>query len=77
MELDFSLISHDILQDVASAIRFIENSSATIAPKDYAERIKEIEKLIPLNFRMPEGGTISLIKTGTPTTVELEYSLDN
>lgn len=29
-----------------------------------------------LNFYMPNGGTISLNKTGNPTVVELEYSLD-
>lgn len=29
-----------------------------------------------LNFYMPNGGTISLNKTGSPTVVELEYSLD-
>lgn len=29
-----------------------------------------------LNFYMPNGGTISLNKIGTPTVVELEYSLD-
>ena len=29
-----------------------------------------------LNFYMPNGGTISLNKTGTPTVVTLEYSLD-
>lgn len=29
-----------------------------------------------LNFYMPNGGTISLNKTGLPTVVELEYSLD-
>lgn len=29
-----------------------------------------------LNFYMPNGGTISLNKTGYPTVVELEYSLD-
>lgn len=29
-----------------------------------------------LNFYMPNGGTISLIKTGSPAVVELEYSLD-
>lgn len=30
-----------------------------------------------LNFTMPNGGTITLSKTGTPTEVTLEYSLDN
>ena len=29
-----------------------------------------------LNFYMPNGGTISLNKTGSPTVVELEYSID-
>ena len=29
-----------------------------------------------LNFYMPNGGTISLNKTGNPTVVELEYSID-
>lgn len=29
-----------------------------------------------LNFYMPNGGTISLNKVGSPTVVELEYSLD-
>lgn len=29
-----------------------------------------------LNFYMPNGGTVSLNKTGSPTVVELEYSLD-
>jgi hypothetical protein len=29
-----------------------------------------------LNFYMPNGGTVSLKKTGSPTVVELEYSLD-
>lgn len=29
-----------------------------------------------LNFYMPQGGTISLIKNGSPTVVELGYSLD-
>lgn len=29
-----------------------------------------------LNFYMPNGGTVSLNKIGTPTVVELEYSLD-
>lgn len=30
-----------------------------------------------LNFYMPNGGTISLNKTGSPTVVELEYCLDD
>ena len=30
-----------------------------------------------LYFTMPEGGTVSLSKNGTPTEVTLEYSLDN
>jgi len=29
-----------------------------------------------LNFYMPNGGTVSLNKTGSPTVVELEYSID-
>ena len=29
-----------------------------------------------LNFYMPNGGTVSLNKTGSPTVVEIEYSLD-
>lgn len=29
-----------------------------------------------LNFYMPDGGTITLTRTGTPTVVELEYSID-
>lgn len=29
-----------------------------------------------LNFYMPNGGTITLTKTGSPTVVELEYSID-
>ena len=30
-----------------------------------------------LYFTMPQGGTVSLMKNGTPTVVTLEYSLDN
>ena len=30
-----------------------------------------------LNFSMPNGGTVTLIRNGTPTEVTLEYSLDN
>lgn len=30
-----------------------------------------------LNFTMPEGGVVTLIKAGFPTAVTLEYSLDN
>ena len=30
-----------------------------------------------LNFTMPNGGTITLTRNGSPTVVELEYSLDN
>lgn len=29
-----------------------------------------------LNFVMPDGGTITLTRTGSPTVVELEYSID-
>lgn len=78
MSKDF--IHNNILQGVADAIRYCDDTTAGIAPVDYASRIRALDKLIPqpdaLNFYMPNGGTISLNKTGTPTVVELEYSLD-
>ena len=80
MAIDFSFIDHDILGDIADAIRFVEGSTAGIAPADYPQRIRALDKYIPdydvLNFTMPNGGTISLNKTGSPTVVELEYWLD-
>jgi len=45
-----------------------------------ADRIQPYDFTIDqraLNFYMPNGGTITLSKTGTPTEVTLEYSLDN
>lgn len=80
MSSDLVFIHDDVLSDVADAIRFVEGSSAGIAPEDYADHIKALDNLIlqpdVLNFYMPNGGTISLNKTGSPTVVELEYSLD-
>lgn len=73
-------ISKDILINTANAIRACENSNNTIAPKDFADRIRALDNLVPqpdaLNFYMPNGGTITLNKIGTPTQVELEYSID-
>lgn len=78
MSKDF--IHNNILQGVADAIRYCDDTTAGIAPVDYADRIRALDKLIPqpdaLNFYMPNGGTISLNKTGSPTVVTLEYSLD-
>lgn len=80
MAIDFSYIDHDILGDVADAIRFVEGSTAGIAPTDYPQRIRALDNYIPdydvLNFTLPNGGTISLNKIGNPTVVELEYWLD-
>lgn len=80
MAIDFSFIDHDILGDIADAIRFVDGSITDIAPADYPQRIRALDKYIPdydvLNFYMPNGGTISLNKTGSPTVVELEYWLD-
>ena len=80
MNLDFSFIDHSHLQDIADAIRFVEGSTSSIAPSDYPNRIRALDKYIPdysvLNFTMPNGGTISLNKTGSPAVVELEYWLD-
>lgn len=79
MDLDFSFIDHSHLQDIADAIRFVEGSTASIAPSDYPNRIRALDKYIPdysvLNFTMPNGGTISLNKYGSPAIVELEYWL--
>lgn len=81
MSSDLVFIHDDVLSDVADAIRFVEGSSAGIAPEDYADHIKALDKLIlqpdVLNFYMPNGGTISLNKIGSPTVVELEYWLDD
>lgn len=79
MSLDFSLIDRDILDGVADAIRYVDGTSAGIAPKDFAARVRELKYPKPtwLYFTMPEGGTVSLTKNGTPTEVTLEYSLDN
>ena len=78
MSKDF--ITNSILQSTANAIRYCDKTTNSIAPKDFADRIRELDKLIPqpdaLNFYMPNGGTISLNKVGSPTVVELEYSLD-
>lgn len=77
MAIDFSFIDNDILGDIADAIRFVEGSTAGIAPADYPDRIKALDKYIPdydvLNFTMPNGGTVSLNKVGSPTVVQLEY----
>lgn len=81
MSSDLVFIHDDVLSDVADAIRFVEGSSAGIAPEDYADHIKALDKLIlqpdVLNFYMPNGGTVSLNKTGSPTVVELEYWVDD
>lgn len=78
MSKDF--IKNSILQSTADAIRYCDKTTNSIAPKDYADRIRELDKLIPqpdvLNFYMPNGGTISLNKQGSPYVVELEYWLD-
>lgn len=78
MSKDF--IHNNILQGVADAIRYCDDTTAGIAPVDYADRIRALDKLIPqpdvLNFYMPNGGTVNLRKRGTPTVVELEYTLD-
>lgn len=37
---------------------------------------KPIPEPDALNFYMPDGGTITLTRNGTPTVVELEYSID-
>lgn len=80
MALGFSFLSDNILQDVADAIRYCEDSKSGIAPKDYAKRIKALDDLLPqpdaLNFYAPNGCTIAFNKTGSPTTVGLEYSVD-
>ena len=79
MSKDF--ITNSILQSTADAIRYCDKTTNSIAPKDFADRIRELDKLIPqpdaLNFYMPNGGTISLNKTGNPTVVELEYWLND
>lgn len=79
MSLDFSLIDRDILDGVADAIRYVDGTSAGIAPKDFAARVRELKYPSGkwLYFTMPEGGTVTLTKNGTPTEVTLEYSLDN
>lgn len=79
MSLDFSLIDRDILDGVADAIRYVDGTSAGIAPKDFAARVRELKYPKPtwLYFTMPHGGTVTLTKNGTPTEVTLEYSLDN
>ena len=78
MSKDF--IHNNILQGVADAIRYCDDTTAGIAPVDYAERIRALDKLIPqpdaLNFYMPDGGTITLTRVGSPITVTLEYSID-
>lgn len=80
MAIDFSFIDHDVLGDVADAIRFVEGSTAGIAPADYPQRIRALDKYIPdydvLNFYMPNGGVINLKKIGSAAIVELEYWLD-
>lgn len=80
MAIDFSFIDHDILGDIADAIRFVDGSIADITPADYPKRIRALDKYIPdydvLNFYMPNGGTISLNKRNNPAVVELEYWLD-
>lgn len=39
-------ISNSILTDIANAIRSCENSNNTIAPKDFADRIRALYNLI-------------------------------
>lgn len=46
MAIDFSYIDHDILGDVADAIRFVEGSTAGIAPADYPQRIRALKHLM-------------------------------
>jgi hypothetical protein len=72
-------ITEEILQDTAEAIRYVDGSLTGITPSDFAERIRLLKYYNSpwLNFTMPKGGTVTLTKTGTPTEVTLEYSLDN
>ena len=65
------------MAQTAAAIRHCENSTTQIAPKDFAQHIRDLGRWQPLNFYMPNGGTITLTKTGSPTEVTLEYSTDN